>query len=98
MIRLIDLLKENIDDTIWYHGTDKEWDIPKFTVGEFDNMGGFFLSKNIEFAKRWGKIIKQFKLKFDTKIFDIENEDDFLKYAAEVKKKLKIPQIGRAHV
>jgi len=90
-------LNENVYSNIWYHGTDKEFIKPKITVGEFDNMGGFFLTKNIDFANRWGKHIKKFKLKNDIKIFDFDNEDDFMLYAEEVAKKTKLPNIGTLH-
>lgn len=84
-------------DTVWYHGTDKEFLNPKRFVGEFDNMGGFFLTKNIDFAKRHGKYIKKFKLDKDIKIFDFDNEKDFLLYSEEVSKKIKLPNIGILH-
>jgi hypothetical protein len=89
--------ENNLNSNIWYHGTDKEFIEPKIFVGEFGNMGGFFLTKSINFAKRWGKYIKKFKLKSNIKIFDFDNEDDFMLYAEEVAKKIKLPNIGILH-
>lgn len=89
-------LKHNGND-VWYHGTNKEFTTPKLTVGEFGNLGGFFLTKNINFAKSWGNFIKTYKLSSDIKIFDVTNEDDLLLYAKEVYNKNKIPNLNVYH-
>ena len=90
-------IRESLNDNIWYHGTNKEFIKPKISVGEFGNLGGFFLTKNINFAKKWGKYIKKFKLKDNIKIFNIDNENHFMLYVKEVAKKNKLPNIGLLH-
>ena len=89
-------LNENYLDGIWFHGTNKEFEKPNLVVGEFDNMGGFFLTKNINFAKGFAKgnnkIIKAYEVNPNANIFDfIENKNHLLQYAKQIKKETEAP-------
>lgn len=91
------LLRESLYDSkdkIWYHGSNKEIiDEPRMTVSEFDGTGGFFLSESKEFAKANGDFISEWKIEDGSDIFNVRDYYDFERYAEEVIKLYKIPNL-----
>ena len=74
-------VKNDIKSQKYYHGSSKS-DLTKLKhiVGEFDNMGGVFISPSYEFASKFGKHIYEVKLLTDN-IFDIRKKEDIIKLA-----------------
>ena len=86
------LLKEGLYESgnkIWYHGSKGEIiGSPKVTVTEFSTTGGFFVSENEDFAKRWGDgvHVSKWKVKDGSRIFNVIDVVDFYEYAEEIMK------------
>lgn len=72
-------VKNDIKSQKYYHGSNKG-DLTKLKhiVGEFDNMGGVFISPSYEFASKNGKHIYEVKLLTDN-IFDIRKKRRYSK-------------------